>query len=80
MSYTVYIIEVTYKEYEILKYLLENINKPISREELLNKVWRYEYLGETRTVDIHIKTIRKKLLSAENYIKTIRGVGYKISE
>lgn len=74
------LIEVTYKEYEILKYLLENINKPISREELLNKVWGYEYLGETRTVDIHIKTIRKKLLSAENYIKTIRGVGYKISE
>lgn len=74
------LIEVTYKEYEILKYLLENINKPISRDELLNKVWGYEYLGETRTVDIHIKTIRKKLLYAENYIKTIRGVGYKISE
>lgn len=74
------LIELTYKEYELLKYLLKNINKPISREELLNKVWGYEYLGETRTVDIHIKTIRKKLLDAENYIKTVRGIGYKISE
>ncbi|MDE6182366.1 MAG: response regulator transcription factor [Eubacteriales bacterium] len=74
------LVEVTYKEYELLKYLIENINKPVSREELLNKVWGYEYTGETRTVDIHIKTIRKKLLDAENYIKTVRGIGYKISE
>lgn len=74
------IVELTFKEFEILKYLLENVNKAISREELLNKVWGYDYLGETRTIDIHIKTIRKKLLKAENYIKTIRGIGYKISE
>lgn len=74
------LIELTFKEYELLKYLLENKNKPLSREEILNNVWGYEYLGETRTVDIHIKTIRRKLLDAEDYIKTIRGIGYKISE
>lgn len=74
------LIELTFKEYELLKYLLENKNKPLSREEILNKVWGYDYLGETRTVDIHIKTIRRKLLTAEDYIKTVRGVGYKISE
>lgn len=74
------LIELTFKEYELLKYLLENKNKPLSREEILNNVWGYEYLGETRTVDIHIKTIRRKLLNAEDYIKTIRGIGYKISE
>lgn len=73
------LVEFTFKEYEILKYLLENINKPISREEILNKIWGYEYLGETRTVDIHIKSIRKKMLNSEDYIKTIRGIGYKIS-
>ncbi|WP_317367871.1 response regulator transcription factor [uncultured Tyzzerella sp.] len=74
------LIELTFKEYELLKYLLKNTNKPLSREEILNNVWGYEYLGETRTVDIHIKTIRRKLIGAEDYIKTIRGVGYKISE
>lgn len=73
-------IELTYKEFELLKYLLENINKPVSREDILNNVWGYDYIGETRTVDIHIKTLRRKLLQAENYIKTVRGVGYKISE
>ncbi len=73
-------IELTFKEYELLKYLVENKNKPLSREEILNKIWGYEYLGETRTVDIHIKTLRRKLLSAEDYIKTVRGIGYKISE
>lgn len=73
-------IELTFKQFELLKYLLQNKNKPMSREEILNKIWGYNYLGETRTVDIHIKTIRKKLLSAENYIKTVRGIGYKISE
>ncbi|WP_250277263.1 response regulator transcription factor [[Clostridium] colinum] len=74
------LVELTFKEYELLKYLLENKNKPLSREEILNNVWGYEYLGETRTVDIHIKTIRRKLLDAEDYIKTVRGIGYKISE
>ncbi len=75
-----HLIELTFKEYELLKYLLENKNKPLSREQILNDVWGYDYLGETRTVDIHIKTIRRKLLIAEDYIKTVRGIGYKISE
>ena len=74
------LIELTFKEYELLRYLLENKNKPLSREDILNNVWGYDYLGETRTVDIHIKTIRRKLLEAEDYIKTVRGIGYKISE
>lgn len=74
------LIDLTFKEYELLKYLLENVNKPLSRENILNNVWGYDYLGETRTVDIHIKTIRKKILTAEDYIKTVRGIGYKISD
>ena len=74
------LIELTFKEYELLKYLIKNKNKPLSREEILNNVWGYDYLGETRTVDIHIKTLRRKLLCAEDYIKTVRGIGYKISE
>lgn len=74
------LIELTFKEYELLKYLLENVNKPLSREDILNNVWGYDYLGETRTVDIHIKTIRRKILTAEDYIKTVRGIGYKISD
>lgn len=73
-------IELTFKEFELLKYMIENENKSISRDELLNKIWGYDYSGETRTIDIHIKTLRKKLLSGEKYIKTIRGIGYKISE
>ena len=73
------LIELTYKEYELLKYLVENNNKAISREEILNQVWGYEYAGETRTVDIHIKTLRKKVLDVGQYIKTVRGVGYKFS-
>lgn len=73
-------IELTFKEFELLKYMIENKNKSISRDELLNKIWGYDYSGETRTIDIHIKTLRKKLLSGEKYIKTIRGIGYKISE
>ena len=74
------LVELTFKEYELLNYIKKNKNKPLSREEILNNVWGYDYLGETRTVDIHIKTIRKKLLNAEDYIKTVRGIGYKISE
>ncbi|MFI3230839.1 MAG: response regulator transcription factor [bacterium] len=73
-------IELTFKEFELLNYLLKNKNKSISREEILNKIWGYDYSGETRTVDIHIKTLRKKLLTGECYIKTIRGVGYKVTD
>lgn len=72
-------IELSLKEYELLKTLAENRGHVISREQLLDKVWGYEYYGETRTVDVHIRYLRKKLGEDESkYIETIRGVGYKI--
>ena len=84
-KYEVYIgdekIELTLKEFELLRLLVENKGKVLSRNVLLDKVWGYEYYGESRTVDVHIRYLRKKLegnSSSEKYIKTIRGVGYKI--
>lgn len=71
------LVTLTFKEYELLKFLIENRNRVISRTELLNEVWGYEYIGETRTIDIHIRTIRQKLGSGGVYIKTIRGMGYR---
>ena len=70
-------VKLTFKEYELLVFLIENGNKVVSRDELLNKIWGYEYTGETRTIDIHIKTLRQKLGTAGDYIKTIRGMGYR---
>ncbi len=72
-------IDLTYKEFEILKLLMSNKGKVLSREVILDKVWGYDYYGETRTVDVHIRYLRAKL---ENYgigecIETVRGVGYK---
>ena len=72
-------IELTLKEYELLLYLLKNRARVVSREELLTKVWGIDFVGETRTLDMHIGTLRKKLSDdAENahLIKTVRGVGY----
>lgn len=71
-------IDLTFKEYELLKYLLSNIDIVLSREKLMNKVWSFDYEGESRTVDMHIKTLRKKLGDAGDIIKTVRNVGYKI--
>ncbi len=74
-------IELTLKEFELLKLLLENKGKVLSRNHLLDKIWGYEYYGETRTVDVHIRYLRKKIEGHNNtdkYIQTIRGVGYKI--
>jgi two-component system alkaline phosphatase synthesis response regulator PhoP len=74
-------IELTLKEFELLKLLLENKGKVLSRNHLLDKIWGYEYYGETRTVDVHIRYLRKKIeddSTEEKYIQTIRGVGYKI--
>lgn len=71
-------IDLTFKEYELLKYLLSNIDIVLSREKLMNKVWGFDYEGESRTVDMHIKTLRKKLGDAGDIIKTVRNVGYKI--
>lgn len=71
-------ISLTYKEFELLKYLLSNVGIVLSREKLLNAVWGYDYEGETRTIDMHIKLLREKLGNKRDLITTIRGVGYKI--
>ena len=72
--------ELTYKEYELLKALLINRGVVLSREKLLNTVWGYDFEGESRTVDMHIKTLRQKLGASGEAIKTVRNVGYKIGE
>lgn len=73
-------VDFTFKEYELLKYLILNKEIVISREKLLTYIWGYDYEGETRTVDMHIKLLRDKLKDKRNYINTIRGVGYMLSE
>jgi len=73
-------LELTFKEFELLKLLMEHQNRALSRDELLKKVWGEDYYGETRTLDIHIATLRGKLRDlapAAEYIKTVRGVGYR---
>lgn len=71
-------ITLTYKEFEILKIFMQNPETVFSRERLLSEVWGVDYLGETRTVDMHIKTLRHKLGDAADCIKTVIGVGYKL--
>ena len=71
-------VSLTYKEFELLCYLLENRNIVLSRTQILNKIWNYDFDGESRTVDVHIRTLRQKLGSASDIIETVRGVGYKI--
>ena len=71
---------LTFKEYELLIYLIDNTHRVVTRDELLNKIWGYEYTGETRTIDIHIRTLRQKIGAAGEYIKTVRGMGYRISK
>ncbi len=73
-------VDLTYKEYELLKYLLLNINIVMSRDRLLSEVWGYDYEGESRTVDMHIKTLRQKLGALGGAIKTVRSVGYKLGD
>ena len=70
--------ELTYKEYELLKYMMLHQGIVLSRETLLSKVWGFEFDGETRTVDMHIKTLRQKLGTCGTCIKTVRNVGYKL--
>ena len=70
-------IELSFKEFELLKYLIKNKKLALSREQILNDVWDYDYFGDARTVDTHIKKLRAKLGEAGDYIKTIRGLGYK---
>lgn len=73
-------VELTFKEYEILKYLMLNQGIAVTREQLLNKVWGYDSESETRTVDSHILTLRKKLGESGALIETIRHVGYKLGD
>ena len=71
-------VELTYKEYGLLKFLLENCGTTITRERLMEAVWGFAFTGETRTVDMHIKTLRKKLGTAGSLILTVRNVGYQL--
>ena len=71
------LIELSLREYELLVYLVDNENISLSRDKILNNVWNYDYYGDSRTIDSHIKKIRHKLGKKGKYIKTMRGVGYK---
>lgn len=71
-------VELTLKEFDLLRMFMENEGIVFTREEILNLVWGLDYLGETRTVDVHIGTLRAKLGKASGYISTVRGVGYKM--
>ena len=70
-------VELSLREYELLKYLMENENIALSRDKILNSVWNYDYYGDSRTIDSHIKKLRHKLGKKGKYIQTIRGIGYK---
>ncbi len=71
---------LTHKEFDLLIFLLENKGLVFNRERLLEAIWGYDYLGGTRTVDVHIQTLRQKLAECGAYIQTIRGVGYKVGD
>ena len=73
-------VELTLKEFELLRYLMENQGIVLSRDQILEKIWGYEYAGETRTVDVHIRTLRQKLGESGFLIETVRGVGYRIGD
>lgn len=73
-------VTLTLKEYQLLEELMTQPGFIFSRDQLLDSIWGYSFHGETRTVDVHIRTLRKKLGEAAKYIKTVRGVGYKVTE
>ena len=73
-------IDLTYKEFEMLLLLMSNVGNVISREDFLLKIWVYDYEGETRTVDVHIASLRSKLKDYGKYIHTVRNLGYKLGE
>ncbi len=86
-SYTAYLdqekLELTPKEYELLKLFITNVGRAYTREQLLEKVWGYEYFGDTRTVDVHVRHLRAKMAAEPKVaeaIETVRGVGYRFSE
>lgn len=73
-------IAMTEKEFALMHLLIEHANKAVSREEIMNSIWGYDFMGETRTIDVHIQSLRKKLLEIgmkENVLQSVRGVGYK---
>lgn len=70
-------MDLSFKEFELLAYLVENQGIALSREKILNNVWNYDYFGDARTIDTHVKKLRSKLGDKGNYIKTIWGIGYK---
>lgn len=72
-------IDLSYKEFELLTYFLENKGIALSREKILNNVWNYDYFGDARTIDTHVKKLRNKMGEKGNFIKTIWGLGYKLS-
>ena len=70
-------LELSFKEFELLAYFIDNQGIALSREKILNNVWNYDYFGDARTIDTHVKKLRSKLKDKGNYIKTIWGMGYK---
>ena len=72
-------VALTQKEFEVLCLLLKNRGQVLSREQLIENVWGYAFTGESRTVDVHVRTLRQKLGAAGAYVETVRGYGYKIS-
>lgn len=74
------VVVLTLKEYELLKRLMQNPNIVLTRNQLLEEIWGYDFDGETRTVDVHVRTLRQKLGSCGELIETVRGVGYRIDK
>ena len=70
-------IDLSFKEFELMAYFVENQGIALSREKILNNVWNYDYFGDARTIDTHVKKLRSKMGEKGNYIKTIWGMGYK---
>lgn len=73
-------VQLTLKEFELLQLFIENIGRVFTREQLLSNIWEADFAGETRTVDVHIGTLRTKLGSCGGYIETVRGVGYRLEK
>lgn len=74
------IIDLSYKEFELLEYFIENKGIALSREKILNNVWNYDYFGDARTIDTHVKKLRNKIGTKGDYIKTVWGLGYKFEK
>lgn len=71
-------VMLTLKEYEMLRLFMENVGRVFTRDQLLARIWEADYVGETRTVDVHVGTLRTKLMQCGDYIETVRGVGYRM--